>query len=235
MMNLRYTHFKKTFAAVLFLYLSFIGSPLSRINGYCGGFISNIAQNEADAEKSLKYYFESKGFKTGTIKIPELNVEVALEKNQFYKKEEDIIDVNERINELRNQFGLPAPYHDYVEGYGWCGRLEAAYSGKKAYGYLILISKNLNDSSRIYTQAHENGHFLWYIGQQELIYQKFKDPSLVKSQIQNEEDFVNLCGWIALKMAGYKLNDCFIINIENPAEEARLVRLRDLVKKYLMD
>ena len=208
---------------------------LSKINEFCHYSTDIIIQDKVEAKKLFKYYFESKGFKTGIIKIPELNVEVMLEENQFYKREEDVTDVYERINKIRKQFGLPTPYHDYAKGYGWCGMLEANCSREKAYGYIVLINKNLNDASMIYTSAHENGHFLWYIGKQEMIYQKFKNPYFVKSKIHTNEDFGDLCGWVALRIAGYNLNECFIINIEDPEAEIRLARLRDLVKNYLRD
>jgi hypothetical protein len=157
-----------------------------------------------------------------------------LEENQFYKREEDVMDVYERINEIRKEFGLPTPYHDYAQGYGWCGVLEAQCSREKAYGYIVLINKNLNNASMIYTKAHENGHFLWYIGKQEIIYQKFKNPHFVKSKVHTNEDFGNLCGWIALKIANYNLTECFIMNTENPETEILLARLRNLVENYLL-
>ena len=106
---------------------------------------------------------------------------------------------------------------------------------KKAYGYIVLINKNLNDASMIYTRAHENGHFLWYIGKQEIIYQKFKNSHFVKSEIHTDEDFGNLCGWVALKIVGYNLNECFIINIGDPEAETKVIRLRNLVRDYLLD
>lgn len=225
----------RTFLAFLCLSLSFSGSTLSKANEFCNNSKDIIIQNKAEAKKLFKYYFESKGFQTGRIKIPELNVEVMLEENQFYKREEDVLDVYERINEIRKQFGLPTPYHNYAKGYGWCGELEAQCSREKAYGYIVLINKNLNNASMIYTRAHENGHFLWYIDKQEIIYQKFKNPHFVKSKIHTNEDFGNLCGWIALKIANYDLNECFIMNTENPETEIRIARLRNLVENYLLD
>jgi hypothetical protein len=230
-----YSSLIKILLTVCLLFGILSGESLSNINGSYDNATNIIIQNKAETKKIFKDYFESKGFKTGKIKIPELNVEVTLEENQFYTREEDVEDVYERINEIRKQFRLPTPYHDHVEGYGWCGVLEATCSKEKAYGYIVLIDKNLNDSSMTYTRAHENGHFLWYIGRQETIYQKFKKPELIKSNIQTEEDFGNLCGWVALKIAGYNLNECFIINTKNPEREMKLVRLRNLVRNYLLD
>jgi hypothetical protein len=230
-----YSSLIKILLAFCFLFVTLSGERLSNINRFCDNPANIIIQDKGEAKKLFKYYFESKGFKSGKIKIPELNVEVMLEENQFYKKEEDVVDVYERINDIRKQFGLPTPYHDYARGYGWCGVLEAKCSKEKAYGYIVLINKNLNDASMTYTRAHENGHFLWYIGKQKIIYQKFKKPDFIKSNIHTEEDFGNLCGWVALKIAAYNLDECFIINTENPEAENSLIRLRNLVRNYLLD
>lgn len=225
----------RTLFAFLFLCVAFSGRTRSEINKFCDYSADVFIQDKAEATNLLNCYFESKGFKTGKIRIPELQVEVMLQGNQFYKREEDVVDVYERINEIRKQFGLPTPYHDHAQGYGWCGVLEAECSREKGYGYIVLVSKNLNDASRTYTRAHENGHFLSYIGQQGLICQKFKNSSLVKSKIETDEDFGNLCGWVALKIAGYDLNECFIMNIENPEAETKLASLRNLVRNDLLD
>ncbi len=199
------------------------------------GYSTKLIHYQTEAKKIFKLYFESKGFKTGIIKIPELDVEVMLEENQFYKIEEEVQDVYERINEIRKEFDLSTPYRHFARGYGWCGVLEVEYSKEKAYGYIVLINKKLNDASMLYTKAHENGHFLWYIGKQEIIYKKFKKSDIVKSYITNNEDFGNLCGWIALKMAGYNLEECFIVNTENHEAEIRVARLRNIVRNYLID
>lgn len=194
-----------------------------------------FCQEKVDAKRLIKFYFESEGFKTGIIKIPGLNIEIKLKDNQFYKLEENVIDVYERINEIRSQFGLSVPYNDRVQGYGWCGVFEAECSKEKAYGYVILIDKSLNEASMIYTLAHENGHFLRYIDKQEIIFHKFKTSNHIQNSIHTDEDFCDLCGWIALKKAGYDLNDCFVINLDNPEEETRLARLRNLVRNYLLE
>ena len=192
-------------------------------------------QAKVTPEKILENYFTSKGFITGKIRIPELDIEVTLQKNQFYKREEQVAEVFERINEVKSQFGLPITYHDYVKGYGWCGVVYAECSGKKAFGYIVLIKENLNDANKTYTSAHENGHFLWYIGKQEIIYQKFKNPDFVESRIHENRDFAILCGWIAMKKAGYDLNDCVYINIKNPDIEKNLDRIKSLVINHHQD
>jgi len=220
---------------LVFLCVIFPIKTLSRIVESCEHSFDISSQEKVDSKRLIKFYFESKGFKTGIIKIPELSVEIRLNDNQFYKLEENVIDVYERINVIRSQFGLAVPYNEHVKGYGWCGVFEAECSQEKAYGYVILVDKNLNDASMIYTRAHENGHFLKYIDKQEIIYQKFKNSNRIKNKIRTDEDFSDLCGWIALKKAGYDLNDCFVINIENPKEETRLARLRNLVRNYLLD
>jgi len=215
------------------------GALVGRTHRHIPEFYSHSAdvyiQAKVTPEKILENYFASKGFITGNIIIPELGVEVTLQKNQFYKKEEEVADVFERINEVRSQFGLPIPYHDYVRGYGWCGVVYAECSEKKAFGYIVLIKENLNDANKIYTSAHENGHFLWYIGKQEIIYQKFKKPNIVELHIHKNKDFAILCGWIAMKKAGYDLNDCVYINIKNPEIEKNLDRIKNLVIDHHQD
>lgn len=225
----------RTLSALLIICIYFPGKISSETNESCYYAENIIMQDKKEESKNVfQYYFESKGFKTGKIIIPELNLEVTLKENQFYKRENNVTDIYERINELREQFGLSTPYHDYRHGYGWSGIFEIKYSNEKAYGYIVLINKNLNKASMIYTKAHENGHFLWYIGKQERIYQKFQKPDFVKSKIQTDEDFGNLCGWIALKISGYNLDECFIINKENPEKENKLIHLRNLVKSYFL-
>ena len=173
-----------------------------------------------------------KGYKTGTIKITELGVIVELKKNQFYRKEDHVKDVYHRINEIRSQFGLKGNHYDDSNGNGWCGVLSADCSDQKAFAYIVLVKKDLNDASRLYTTAHENGHFLWYTKTQDLIYKKSTDPAYVKSCVQTNGDFAVLCGWIALKMADYSLEECIIINSRDKEQEKKIERLKNLVIEY---
>jgi hypothetical protein len=197
--------------------------------------IDTFIQAKVSLKKILENYFTSKGFITGNIKIPELGVEIPLKKNQFYKKEEDVLDILKRINEIRSEFRLLIPVPDIIDPCGWCGEIVAKCSEEKAVGYIVLIKGNLNDASKICTTGHENGHFLWYIGKQELIYQKFKSPDLIKSRINDDSPFAILCGWIAMKKAGYYLNDCLIINSKNPETEKKSDFIKNLVRDYLKD
>ena len=190
-------------------------------------------QNKVSAREMFNTYFTQKGFVTGKIGIPELKTEVVLKENRFFRKEENVEDVCERITEIREEFGLPNPDSECVLGYGWCGFLHADYGEEKAYGYIVLIKKGLNDVSRVYTVGHECGHFLWYINQQEMIYQKFKDPDLVRAQISSNCDFAVLCGWAAVEIAGYNLSDCIIIDVENPEKQERADYLKKLVREHL--
>ena len=227
--------FKGMLLGALCLQVSLSGGIPSRIPKSCSHSADACIQAKVAPEKLLESYFVSKGFSTGNIKIPELDVELTLKKNQFYKKEEKVTDVFKRINEIRSQFGLSIPYPDYADGYGWCGVLYAECSGKKGFGYIVLVKKDLNEASKIYTSGHEYGHFLWYIGKKELIYQKFKKSDFVKSHVQKNEDFALLCGWMAMKKAGYVLDDCIIINSNNPEKEKKSDRMKNVVRDYLRD
>jgi len=169
------------------------------------------------------------------IKIPELGVFVELKKNQFYRKEENVQDIYQRINEIRSQFGLDGPHLDDSNGNGWCGVLSADCSDQKAYAYVVLVKKDLNDASRIYTTAHEHGHFLWYTNKQESIYKKSTNPEFVKSCVKTDGDFAVLCGWLALKMEDYSLEECIIIKSRDKAREKKVERIKNLVIEYFPD
>jgi hypothetical protein len=195
----------------------------------------NCVQDVINPCKILKSYFTDRGYDTGIIKIPELGVLVKLKKNQFYRKENNVKDVYARINEIRSQFGLQGSYFDDSNGNGWCGVLSANCSEQKAFAYIVLVKKDLNDASRIYTTAHEHGHFIWYTKNQELIYIKSTNPELVKSCVKTDRDFAVLCGWIALKMEGYSLEECVIINSRDKEQEKKVERIKNLVIEYFPD
>lgn len=220
---------------LLFIQSHLIGLWPSSASVFSGPVKHISGQDKIDPSKILKSYFTNKGYITGTIKIPELGILVKLRENQFYKKEENVKDVYARINEIRNQFGLSAPHSDASRGNGWCGVLYAECCEQKAFAYVVLIKEKLNDASRIYTLAHENGHFLWYIDNQEKIYRKFTDPELVKSGTQTNGDFAVLCGWAAMKTAGYSLKECFILNIRDKVQEKNIERIKNLVDQYFHD
>jgi len=230
---------EKIFKKVLIGFFCFL-TPLVigaayRTNGSHIDHSDRGIQDRVSSEAIFHNYFADKGFMNGKIKIPELEVEVNLGRNQFFKKEEKVTDLCVRIQEIRKQFGLSTHDSDCVQGYGWCGFLQAECSGEKAYGYVILIRKDLNEVSRIYTIGHENGHFLWYSGNQEIIYQRFKNSDFIQSQIHTDCEFAVLCGWIAVKTAGYNLNDCLMINVKNSETERKSDFLKNLVRDYLLD
>jgi len=226
---------KGALIGALCLQVSLIGIIAAHIPEFYIHTADTYIQAKIAPKKILENYFINKGFITGNIKIPELDVEVELKKNQFYKKEENVVDVLRRINEIKNEFRMEIPVPNIIEACGWCGEITAKYSEEKAFGYFVLIKRNLNDASKIYTTGHENGHFLWYIGKQELIYQIFKNPDLIKSRINGDSFFAILCGWIAMKKAGYYLNDCLIINSKNPEAEKKSDLIRNLVRDYFKD
>ena len=227
--------FNKILNRVLLIVLFFLASLTLLVPNHLFGLPIERGKTNTEPIKILKNYFEKKGFKTGKIEILELDVEVVLKENQFYKKEGYLADVYARINEIRREFGLSVPYPDFARGYGWCGVLYAEHAGKKAYGYVVLVKENLNDASRIYTHAHENGHFLWYIGEQEKIYQKFRQPDYVKLLIQTNSHFAELCGWIGLKLAGYNLDNCSIQYRKNSKKEKDVEQIKNLLRNYLRE
>ena len=195
--------------------------------------VTAAVPNEAAANEPLevlKQYFHSKGFSSGVIVLPHLGVKVTLEKNQFYKKEENVADIPRRINEIRDIFGFKEPFSKPMRCCGWCGVVDVEYKGQKGYGYVVLVKKQINDFTHVYTHAHENGHFLWYIGKQDIIYKIFKNPSDIRSQISNSDEFAELCGWLAAKRAGFDLEKCTILVGENQ-DAKTIIRIKRLVQK----
>jgi len=61
---------------------------------YHGSARSDL-QNKVSAGEILNSYFTHKGFVTGKIEIPELETEVVLKENRFFRKEENVEDVCE--------------------------------------------------------------------------------------------------------------------------------------------
>jgi len=181
----------------------------------------------------LQQFFYSKGFSGGDITLPHLGITVKLKKNQFYILEENVTDIPRRIDEIREIFGFKGPLPEPARCCGWCGVVSVEYKGQEGYGYVVLVKKKINDFTHVYTHAHENGHFLWYIGKQDIIYQMFNNPDSICSQISNNDEFAELCGWLAAKRAGFDLRKCTIQNLQNQ-ERRSIERIKKLVWKDAM-
>jgi hypothetical protein len=180
----------------------------------------------------LKEFFLSKGFISGKIAIPELRLDVKLGDNQFFKKEEQIEDIFDRLTEIRKEFGLDTPETHKIRGTGFCGVLKAECSGMEAEAHFILIKRGLNPESRLYTLGHEYGHFLWHLKRPELIYGRFNNPELIKSIINSNTKFAILCGWVALKIAGLPLPQS-VIKFSPDSETRKLsAEIKELVDLY---
>jgi len=189
-------------------------------------------QGKVSAYQVLKQYFKTKGFRSGNITIPELQLDIHLEDHQLFKKEEEIEDIYDRLTEIRKEFGLDAPETQKVRSTGFCGVLKAECSGKDAQVYFILIKQNLNPESRIYTLGHEYGHFLWYLGQQELIYSRFNEPEMIRSTINSNKEFAILCSWTALKIVGVSLSNSVIKFSPDRETRERSSQIKELVNLY---
>jgi hypothetical protein len=185
-----------------------------------------IASNEP--LEVLKQFFQSKGFSSGDITLPHLGVKVTLEKNQFYKIEENVSDIPSRINEIRAIFGMKGPLPKRVRSFGWAGVVDVEYKGQRGYGYTVLVKKETNKFTHVYTHAHENGHFLWYIGQQNMIYEMFNEPGYIRSRISDNDEFAELCGWLAAKRAGFNIRKCTIQNT-GKKDRRTIERIKKLV------
>jgi len=189
-------------------------------------------QERMDPFRTMREFFLEKGFRTGEVALPELNLRISLARNRFFRREDEVDDVYARINEIRRLFGMRTPYADAAAGSGWCGVLSAEFDGREAFAYVVLVKRGLNESSRIYTAGHESGHFLWYIDETKGIFERSRKPEFVISRIRTNDDFAVMCGWIALKAAGYSLKDCMIIQNRDRKKENDIEKIRSLVDEY---
>ena len=182
----------------------------------------------------LARVFRQEGFTTGRIFIPDLDIEVHLAANQFYRQETKVANVFARVNQLKARFGEPSlPYSQAAEHqYGWCGMIELEAESCQAQGFIVLVERNLNPPTRRYTIAHEHGHFLWFLGRQELVYRQFSDPENIARRIDDEEAFAALCGWISLRRAGYELEDLSFRDYD-PEGRQKADHTRELVTRFL--
>ena len=185
-------------------------------------------------QTALARVFLQEGFTTGLIFISDLDVEVRLAANQFYRQEAKVANVFARVNQLKTRFGeVPLPYSQAAEHqYGWCGMIELESGGRQAQGFILLVERHLNPPTRRYTIAHEHGHFLWFLGRQELVYRQFSDPGNIARRIDDEEAFAALCGWISLRRAGYELED-FSFRDYDPEGRQKADHTRELVTRFL--
>lgn len=192
----------------------------------------DVNQEEISTYQILQQYFKDRGFRSGNIKIPELQINIQLADHQFFKMEMDIPNVYERVVEIRKEFGLSAHDTAKIRSQGFCGVLKAECRGKKAQAYFILIKHNLNPESRVHTLGHEYGHLLWYLGHQELIYSQFRQPEMIKSTTNSNKEFAILCGWTALKITGISLSRSVIKFSPDRETRERSAQIKELVSLH---
>ncbi len=141
-------------------------------------------------------------FRGGAVSIPELDVNILLPENDFYRVEY-VADVSKRALDIVSQNAIISSGGPYKNIYGMY--LGIATGSPGSIGHYLLVDDDLNTETDINIRCHENGHFIWDLNQQNLIYQKFKRSSYVESQVHDTEDFAILCGWVGLRLAGYDL------------------------------
>ncbi len=172
------------------------------------------------------------GFSGGKVTIPELDIEVMLRPNEFYKKEV-VPNVFARKKEIIGYLEGDTSRLEYVGEDGAHIKLEGNFFGKRGLGHLVLINERLDEINKIHVSGHENGHFLCDSNNQELIYQKYKENrDLITENVHNDEDFAILCGFTALKLANYNL-DTLKIQSKILSEPEGTYRLKRLVTDML--
>lgn len=171
-----------------------------------------------------------RGFKTGTISIPELKIDVALPPDNYYRIEY-VKDTANRSKEIANKYGIDCNYKSESYLNGEYIRIQKNNSNKETT-HFILIDKDANIETRINGICHEHGHLIWSLDQQDLIYTKFTSPDYVKSYISDGEDFALLCGWLGLKMAGYDTERYRCVSDDKRLLEKDKVMKELIIKHY---
>ncbi len=196
--------------------------------------LNHIDYSEAKAQFEIEEAIRYERFRTGKISLPSLNTKILLQPNQFYKIEY-VEDMAKAMHELFLKYGgdrvilHPKKGHEPV---GICLSTCLDTFGKERSLHLILIEKDLNDITRIYVHAHEHGHLIYRLGYSELIYQQCRSPDDLKAKIINDEEFANMCGYIALKRKGHNLRHMTYYVIKKE-QAKRMKRIAQLIHKYV--
>ncbi|MEA3515452.1 MAG: hypothetical protein U9R34_08290 [Nanoarchaeota archaeon] len=184
--------------------------------------------------QSLEDRFKKRDFITGKIYIPYLELRLPLKQNQFYKIEQ-VPNVAKRKNEIiMEQCNIAFKFNNQLkedtEYFGWCGRISLQQEDQLIEGYNILIKQGLDEINRIITEAHEHGHLLWYTGNQDIFYNKYKIKPHIQKQINYNEEFAVLCGFQGLKNFGYDIFNCNL-----SSENSNALSIASKVKRLAME
>jgi hypothetical protein len=171
-------------------------------------------------------------FRSGVVGLPELGVSVELEPHQFYNREE-VEDICDRVRELKlgrvrsgHAYNIePKPRECPLEAKGLVVTLRPSFSPEKTKGYITLVRKGLDRIDNTITAAQQDGRVLWMAEKEAAVYQQFKDPYCMRPYVHTEDDFANLCGFIALSNADYDVRTLDLRGrVEKDIEDAKAVR-----------
>ncbi|MFH1440228.1 MAG: hypothetical protein ABIG89_06670 [Candidatus Woesearchaeota archaeon] len=140
-------------------------------------------------------------FSNGELYFSDLDVRIEAEPERYYK-EMHVKDIRKAEKEFRLKY-FRKNYTGTANPFGWHAIVYNSIS--KVSGHLTVVEANLDELNDTLMLSHERGHFIWKIGKQYQIYQKFKDPKAIESEIHYEEDFAYLCGFLGYMKAGYDL------------------------------
>ena len=197
--------------------------PDTNIQGFCSPYT-----------QPLEDIFKKRDFITGEIDIPYLELRLPLKQNQFYKIEQ-VPNVSKRKNEIimeqcNIEFISNNRLKEDKDYLGWCARISLEQENQLIQGYNILIKQDLDEMNRIITEAHEHGHLLWYTGNQDIFYDKYKIKPHIQKQINYNEEFAVLCGFQGLKNMKY---DIFRCNLTS--EDSNALLIANKVKRLAME
>ena len=114
-------------------------------------------------------------------------------------------DVEESSRSIYKQYGANYPPETKTESESRCIGTYLRFKSEeiKLDDYFILIDEKLDLAQKINSLCHQYGHLIWDLDQQDSIYRKLEDSELIRSKVNNGDDFAILCGYLGLRMAGY--------------------------------
>jgi len=149
-------------------------------------------------EKDFKKVCFMYGFRKQKIDVQELKV--TSKSNHLFKYFE-VPEVFEARNIMNQVFGVKKIKRPKEMFLGYCDHPRLINS-PSMIAHFILVNREIDETNYIYTRGHEYGHLLWRIKEIEPIYKQAKNPTNLRTIVEDSEDFACLCGHIALYHSG---------------------------------
>jgi hypothetical protein len=159
-------------------------------------------------KEEIRRFIKKENFRTGRIHLKELNFDLNLLPNQFYRLEtvDNIFDREQEIIDDYSQRDVQITHTSYSRINGLCIPLNNLNLDGRCRANIVLIKEGLSEPTRTYVTGHENGHFVYNMGLKNEFYRVYGVPPYIQEQITDTEDFAMFCGNIAMANAGYLLS-----------------------------